>query len=78
MIAQWLAEPALEVWEAVEGNWPHRGLPYLEELTTGRVVLFAEGQAPYDDFGVCVLEVEPAEGEPFFARASETQPPEVE
>ena len=73
--ADWLSWDAVEFLPRLEDGWS--GVPYLDGLSAHRVVVFAEGQAPYDDTGLCILEVEPAEGEPFFAREPETdRPPE--
>jgi hypothetical protein len=65
----------LDVYPRLEDGWSGRGIPYLDELRSHRVVFFGEGGAPYDDFGVCILEVEREDGEPFFARQPETHRP---
>lgn len=71
--AEWLGSEAIEFLPRLEDGWS--ALPHIGGLSGPRVVVFAEGQAPYDDSGLCVLEVEAHEAEPFFRRAPETQRP---
>lgn len=75
MLQEWLEQEALEVWTDVSKAWSYDGLP-LREIGDHRVLLFAEGQAPYDDFGLAVLEIDKLAGSPFEGRAPETTPPE--
>lgn len=75
-VAEGIGSSVLEVWPQLAYGWSggpdFGGLPH-------RVIFFGEGGAPYDDFGFCVVEVEPEDAEPFFDRDPETQrPPEWE
>ncbi|MFO0590149.1 MAG: hypothetical protein U0441_21585 [Polyangiaceae bacterium] len=74
IIADWLEAEALEVWTDVSKAWSYDALP-LEEIGDHDVVLFAEGQAPYDDFGFAVLEIATLEGSPFKERVPDTSRP---
>ena len=58
----------------LEGAWSFDDLP-LEEVGAHRVLLFAEGGAPYDDCGLAILEVPSLDGSPFATRAPESQRP---
>jgi hypothetical protein len=69
-IADLIGSTVLEVYQRLEDGWDRP--PDLNKLSTHRVVFFGLGGAPYDCFGLCILEVEPEEGEPFFARLPET------
>jgi len=70
----WLEQEALEVWTDVSRAWSYDALP-LQEIGAHDVVLFAEGQAPYDDFGLAVLEVATLRGSPFEGREPQDSPP---
>lgn len=72
-LAETLGVPVLDVHPRLEDGWSG-DLPYLDELRSYRVVFFGEGGAPHDYFALCILEVEPADAEPFFARKPETHP----
>jgi hypothetical protein len=74
-MAQTLASTALEYPASLEEGYS--SIPYIAGLTAPRVVLFCQGGAPYDDFGLCILEVEPKDSKAFFARAPETEFPET-
>ncbi len=75
LLQDWLEQEALEVWTDLSKAWSYESLP-LEEIGNHQVLLFAEGQAPYDDFGFCVLELPTLTGSPFKDRAPETARPE--
>jgi hypothetical protein len=49
----------------------------LREIGAHRVILFGEGQAPYDDLGFCVFEIDSLAGSPFAKRAPETARPDT-
>jgi hypothetical protein len=72
-----LGAEVLEVKSRLEDGWSGP-LPYFKGVRAHRVVYFGEGGEPHDHFGVCILEVEPEDGEPFFARRPETHPPSWE
>jgi hypothetical protein len=74
-LRDWLEQEALEVWTDVSKAWSYESLP-LDEIGDHQVVLFAEGQAPYDDFGFCVLELASLEGSPFRGRTPDTSRPQ--
>lgn len=74
ILREWLEQEALEVWTDVSKAWSYDALP-LSEIGAHDVVLFAEGQAPYDDFGLAVLEIATLQGSPFKDRAPEDSPP---
>ncbi len=75
LLQDWLEQEALEVWTDLSKAWSYESLP-LGEIGNHQVLLFAEGQAPYDDFGFCVLELPTLTGSPFQDRAPETARPE--
>lgn len=75
IVADWLEAEALEVWTDVSKAWSYDALP-LAEIGAHDVVLFAEGQAPYDDFGFAVLEIASLEKSPFRDRIPDTSRPE--
>src|SRR5262249_40182179 len=75
VLRDWLEQEALEVWTDISKAWSYESLP-LGEVGDHHVVLFAEGQAPYDDFGFCVLEIATLEGSPFKDRAPDTSRPD--
>jgi hypothetical protein len=74
-LAELIGASVLDVLPRLEDGWS-TPLPYQDQLRVHRVVFFGEGGAPYDYFGLCILEVEPEDGEPFFARAPETHRPD--
>lgn len=47
------------------------------ELGAHEIVVFGEGQAPYDDVGVCIFEVPDLSGHPFAARPIEDHIPKA-
>ncbi|AWM38431.1 hypothetical protein GobsT_34280 [Gemmata obscuriglobus] len=71
-IAGAIGQQGLEVWPRLADGWS--GGPDIGTLTH-RVVFFGEGGAPYDDFGLCIIEVGPDDAEPFLTRAPETHRP---
>lgn len=71
-VAETVRQDALVIWPQLEDGWS-RG-PEFGGLTH-RVVFFGEGAAPHDDFGLCIVEVEPGDGESFLGREPETQRP---
>lgn len=75
-LVEWLKASAIEVWTETDAAWSYKHLP-LKEIGKHRLVLFAEGQAPYDDLGLCVLEIESLERSGWAARVPETQRPET-
>ncbi|MFZ5786681.1 MAG: hypothetical protein ACOY3Y_09595 [Acidobacteriota bacterium] len=68
-----LAEPALEVWLDAQRAWSAAELP----LEGNELVLLAEGQAPFDDVGLCIVKVSSLEASGFAGRAPETELPET-
>lgn len=75
ILQEWLEQEALEVWTDVSKAWSYDDLPH-EEVGDHRVLLFAEGQAPYDDFGFAVLEIEALSTSKLRDRAPDTSRPE--
>jgi hypothetical protein len=73
LLMSWLEVGALDIEQPLEEAWSYRNLP-LRDLAH-RVVLFAEGGAPYDDFGLCIVEVATLAGTPFENKAPETERP---
>lgn len=73
-LREWLEPGALEIWTDMSKAWSYEDLP-LAEIGKHRVVLFGEGQAPYDDVGFCVLKIRSLKGSPFETRAPETARP---
>lgn len=73
-LAAWLQEDALTAWTKLRDAWSYKDLP-LDEIGEHRVVLFLEGQAPYDDCGACVLELDDLG--PWAERAPQTEWPET-
>lgn len=71
-----LGSSALVIWDGVSEAWSHGDLP-LEEIGKHEVVLLGAGDAPYDDFGLCVVAIPSLEGSPFENRAPETTRPEA-
>ncbi|MDC3955070.1 hypothetical protein [Polyangium jinanense] len=71
-----LSSSAMMIWDGVVDTWSYGHLP-LEEIGKHEVVLLAEGGAPYDDFGLCIVEIPSLEGSPFENRAPETTRPEA-
>lgn len=65
---------AIAVFPRLEDGWSAGGI--LSEVPRHRVVYFGEAQAPYENHGLCILEIEPGDAGPFFARAPETQWPQ--
>ena len=65
---------ALGVFPRLEDGWSAG--PSLDPAPAHRVVFFGEAHAPHDNHGLCILEVEPEEGEPFFSRRPETHLPD--
>lgn len=74
ILQEWLEQEALEVWTDISKAWSYDALP-LSDIGAHDVVLFAEGQAPYDDFGLAVLAVATLQGSPFQGREPEDSPP---
>ncbi|MDY3552897.1 hypothetical protein R5W24_001986 [Gemmata sp. JC717] len=71
-IAGAIRQEGLEVWPRLTDGWS--GGPDIGAVVH-RVVFFGEGGAPYDDFGLCIVEVGPDGGELFLTRAPETHRP---
>lgn len=63
------------VFTDVNESWSYYDLPH-GEIGGHTVVLFAEGQAPYDDFGFCILELQSLVDSPYLTRAPETDRPD--
>jgi hypothetical protein len=70
----WLNAGAMQVSTDVGEAWSYRNLP-LARIGKHEVVLLAEGQAPYDDCGLCILEVPSLDGSPFASLAPEIRRP---
>ncbi|MDI1477539.1 hypothetical protein [Polyangium sp. y55x31] len=71
-----LNSSAMMIWDGADDTWSYGDLP-LEEIGKHAVVLLAEGGAPYDDVGLCIVEIPSLEGSPFEHRAPETTRPEA-
>ena len=74
MLSEWLQSEAMEVWTDLSQSWSYGDLP-IKEIGKHRVILFLEGQAPYDDAGACVLEIESLDGSLWAERNPETERP---
>lgn len=66
-----LASGVVEVTASTEGAWSSPPLPSPHE-----VALFALGQAPHDDVGLCIVRVPSIAATPFANAAPETERPE--
>ncbi len=75
-LAEWLEIDALQIGDETTEWWSLDDLE-LEELGEHRLVLFGEGGAPYDDFGVCVIELGSVEGTRLAGLAPQTERPDT-
>ncbi|MBX7222456.1 MAG: hypothetical protein K1Y36_21080 [Blastocatellia bacterium] len=74
-LQQWVRNEALEIVTNPAESWSFSGLPQ-HEIGPHQTILLGEGQAPYDDFAFCILEIESLDGHPFANRFPETHQPE--
>lgn len=71
-VAELLSEEALAVLPDARKAWSTAELP----LTGNRLVLLGEGQAPYDDVGLCIIELASLATSEWAGRAPDTRVPE--
>lgn len=71
-LREWLG--ALDLATAPDEAWSYDNLP-LREIGEHRVILLAEGGAPYDDAALCILDVFTLAGSAFAGRSPETERP---